>query len=1508
MIIFIFYFITLTISSVSLANESLCAEVKIEILQEMTLERQGFEALMRITNSLDSFPLEDVKVTVNFADETGNPVSATSNPAASDAAFFIRIDDTRNFSQIEFGANGLVEYGRIAPKQEGELRWLIIPTANAAAQRKDGKLYFVGAQLSYSYGGKEEKVTVAADTIVVKPQPLLTLDYFLTKEVIGDDAFTSQIEPPEPYTLGVRVTNTGYGDANAVKIESAQPRIVENDKGLAVDFRILGSYLNDYPAEPTLLLDFGSIAPQGVTTGRWIMQTNLSGKFTAFNASFTHADELGGALTSLLDSTNAYLLVRDVQVDIPGRDSLRDFLAYSVQQDLFLYESENTGQNSAFCQNCSPVAQPVSSYNHQGITGQLTHDPAAAFSHAKFSDPFQGSRTIAEVIRSDGRIVHPQNVWISKERADDNITFNYFLNIFDYHSTGNYRINWGLPIAELPQAPVIQYIADRTTYEGGSTGFLVQATDPNNTIPQVSVLQLPTGASFTNQASNVAVFQWSPTIGQAGVYPITFVATDGILSSQSTVTIRVNPHYDIDGDGMDDEWELEHFGNLDRDGTGDADGDGRSDLQEFLEGTNPNVAEAIPGTPKVLSPLFDADTLAGTEAPFYPVLAVINSVHGNGISNVSVIFEVYSDEGLSTLVAEATVPEGNEATEWHITEANIAPDTIFEDNTLYYWRARAIDGSNTNLSSAWVKSRFFINTENDAPSKPVMSSPATESRISEYRPELIVANATDPDRDRLYYGFAIYEESNPGLPLMEITNLPPGINGHTRWHLPNQLLEDNYYLWHAWVSDKHGATTYSDWASFSVSTENHAPSSPAILFPEFMAQVGTLDSNNGLTLKVNNAMDPEREPLLYYFELDIQNTFDTPAVVRSPAINEGIETTSWKVANLEENTTYFWRVKASDGSLSSSWSTGAFMVTSINEAPSVPVLQNPVSGTAVVTLRPLFEINPSVDPEQSAITYEFRIFSDESLSTLVAETETDALFWTLDFDLTPATTYYWQVRAKDENNLASDWSNTGYFTVSLPQTNHPPEMQFVLPDSNVTVENNQILLQWIDSDPDSSALISLFYHYENGSPQLIAEGINEDANGEGDQYLWITDGLPAGSYTISAIIADEDTSVTVYLCCEIVIPEQPDVPVYGNGLQGYYYSYFGNINNLSIANQHIEETEPTTSFVSTVFNYIGTGGLGLNQNLINFLGEDAINIQGNIFSSASAILNFSGKIYLEAGNYRFRITSDDGYSIRINNEAVAEYTTNTGATARTHAIFQVPEEGWQDIDIVYWDAGQGHRLFIEMTNNQASNYQPVSNRLLKHRITERTLDNRPLESDDLIMGLDGTYYSYEAPNPNIVTINEVISHLETHESQGTFIATTLLYGPGTNGLGRNNNLLNFLGSDAQSLSVTPLLSNSVILRMQGYIELSKGTYRFRVKGDDGYQIKLNNKIVAEKSSSGSATVRTYNLFKIEDEGFYEIDVIYWDNGQGHSLNVEVSDEAGQNYETLNATNLLRVRW
>lgn len=60
------------------------------------------------------------------------------------------------------------------------------------------------------------------------------------------------------------------------------------------------------------------------------------------------------------------------------------------------------------------------------------------------------------------------------------------------------------------------------------------------------------------------------------------------LLRPSQAAIRLIPNAaDSDQDGISDSWEIQHFGNLSRTGGDDADGDGLTDIQEFLKGTNP---------------------------------------------------------------------------------------------------------------------------------------------------------------------------------------------------------------------------------------------------------------------------------------------------------------------------------------------------------------------------------------------------------------------------------------------------------------------------------------------------------------------------------------------------------------------------------------------------------------------------------------------------------------------------------------------------------------------------------------------------------------------------------------------------------------------------------------------------------------------------------------------------------------------------------------------------------
>ena len=95
----IIFLVMLLVSPALAAGDSLCAEVKIQVNQELTLERQAFDAHMRINNGLSHITLEDVDVDVRFFDEEGNVVHASFDPDDEDALFFIRVDSTRSICQ-----------------------------------------------------------------------------------------------------------------------------------------------------------------------------------------------------------------------------------------------------------------------------------------------------------------------------------------------------------------------------------------------------------------------------------------------------------------------------------------------------------------------------------------------------------------------------------------------------------------------------------------------------------------------------------------------------------------------------------------------------------------------------------------------------------------------------------------------------------------------------------------------------------------------------------------------------------------------------------------------------------------------------------------------------------------------------------------------------------------------------------------------------------------------------------------------------------------------------------------------------------------------------------------------------------------------------------------------------------------------------------------------------------------------------------------------------------------
>ena len=91
-------------------------------------------------------------------------------------------------------------------------------------------------------------------------------------------------------------------------------------------------------------------------------------------------------------------------------------------------------------------------------------------------------------------------------------------------------------------APVLAPIGAQSTTENVLLTFGVSATDGDATIPTLTTLNLPAGASFVDNADGTGTFSWTPTFTDAGVYTMTFYANDVVTADVDSeqVTITVN--------------------------------------------------------------------------------------------------------------------------------------------------------------------------------------------------------------------------------------------------------------------------------------------------------------------------------------------------------------------------------------------------------------------------------------------------------------------------------------------------------------------------------------------------------------------------------------------------------------------------------------------------------------------------------------------------------------------------------------------------------------------------------------------------------------------------------------------------------------------------------------------------------------------------------------------------------------------------------------------------------
>jgi hypothetical protein len=415
-----------------------CARVKIQLSQDVMMTRTAFRATLELQNERES-GLSEVGFELKVRDESGQP---------AEDLFNIQVTQLTGLDDI--GGNG-----QIPGKGTGTAQWTLIPRDTAALEQ--ATVYTVGGVIRYVQDGTQFNIPVANVPVTVRPDAALDLKYFHQRDVFSDDPWTDAIEPSEPYKLAVMVTNNGYGEARNLRIISGQPEIVDNEKGLFIDFKIIATEVDGQPLSPSLTADFGNVAPGARRIATWYMTSTMQGLFTNYSATFEHVTGLGDPRLSLMQNVEIHEMIRMVRAQGARDDGRPDFLTNDVPDANDFPDTLHYSDGGTDLVTVSQTGTFSGPPGPGGLTIALTVPAFTGWSYIRLPDPGDGAYPLLSVTRSDGRMLPvDSNFWQTNRTfigGGNRPRYENILHIADSDSPGQYTLVFGAPEAPDLTAP-----------------------------------------------------------------------------------------------------------------------------------------------------------------------------------------------------------------------------------------------------------------------------------------------------------------------------------------------------------------------------------------------------------------------------------------------------------------------------------------------------------------------------------------------------------------------------------------------------------------------------------------------------------------------------------------------------------------------------------------------------------------------------------------------------------------------------------------------------------------------------------------------------------------------------------------------------------------------------------------------------------------------------------------------------------------------------------------------
>ncbi len=331
------------------------------------------------------------------------------------------------------------------------------------------------------------------------------------------------------------------------------------------------------------------------------------------------------------------------------------------------------------------------------------------------------------------------------------------------------------------------------------------------------------------------------------------------------------------------------------------------------------------------------------------------------------------------------------------SQLTLTTDTLL-NNSRYYWHVNA-----TNFAGTGNWSNFFrFTTEISIPVPPQLILPINGAVNVSLTPLLMWRE----DISATGYRVQIAKDSNFSILTIDTSGLT-----NSSFTVPNDTLQNfTLYYWRVRTTNSIGTGNWS--AVWHFTTILSIPAAPVLISPQ----------NNSTNISLIPLLDwDDNAYSTYRVQLSADSTFATTLINIGPLTASQYQIQG---GTLNNNSTYYWRVNATNTAGTGPWSAVWHFTTIVSAPVAPPILLAPPNGSTGISGTPFLNWN-----DVFGATY-YRI-----------QISTDSMFAAANFDstlnysqinipqgiLVSNTTYYWRVRAGNVGGI-SPWSDIWHFT------------------------------------------------------------------------------------------------------------------------------------------------------------------------------------------------------------------------------------------------------------------------------------------------------------------------------------------------------------------------------------------------------------------------------------------------------------------------------------------------